>query len=148
MNRILTLAGIIAVTFNIGWSHEAKADLIFCNRSERPIYMALSKKSTANLSPQVVVKGWWYARSGQCQLVYTESLKPQERYGYYAIADNGKKRWGGDRNSSELCIGDDGFDLSMTESNTKNIQCNSPRYPVRFQWLETEGRPSITFDFS
>jgi uncharacterized membrane protein len=147
MKKLLTISGIIVTAVTLGWTSEAKADLVFCNRFDRPIYMSLSQKTTNNRS-RITIKGWWYAKPGQCQSVYLNRLKPEERYGYYAISDDGKKKWSGDANGVESCVNDNGFDTISTDLSGKNSQCTAPNYSVRFKWLDTENQPGISFDFS
>ncbi len=147
MKKLLTISSIIAAAVTIGSASEAKADLVFCNRVDRPIYMALSQKNTNNPA-KTIVKGWWYAKPGQCQSVYLNRLKPEERYGYYAVSEDGKKKWSGDTSSVELCVNDNGFDSISTALSGKTTQCNAPSYPARFKWLDTENQQSISFDFS
>jgi uncharacterized membrane protein len=147
MKKLLTIAGIIATVVTLGWASEAKADLVFCNRIDRPIYMALSQKTTTDRS-KTTIKGWWYAKPGQCQSVYLNRLKLEESYGYYAVSDDGKKKWSGDAKEVELCINDNGFDAVSTEMSGKNSQCTAPNYAVRFKWLDTGNQPAISFDFS
>jgi uncharacterized membrane protein len=143
---LLTISGIMAaITF--GWTPEAKADLIFCNRIDQPIYMALSQQATGNRST-ATIKGWWYAQPGQCQSVYLNQLKPEERYGYFAISADGKRKWNGDANGLESCVNDNGFDLLAPAVGGKTPQCVAPSYPVRFKWMDTENQPNISFDFS
>jgi uncharacterized membrane protein len=147
MKKLLIISGTISAAIALGWTSEAKADLVFCNRIDRPIYMALSQKTTDDRS-KISVKGWWYAKPGQCQIVYLNRLKPGESYGYYAVSDDGKKKWGGNANGVEICVNDNGFDALSTATSDKNSQCTTPNYSVRFKWLDTENQPGISFDFS
>ena len=145
MKKLLTILGIIIVS-PICWGSEAKADLVFCNRFEQPIYMALAQKN-ANNQRGTIVKGWWYANPGQCQTVYPNSLNKGENYGYYAISADGKQNWQNENNSAELCVNDRGFDLMSAALSGKNSQCVAPDYPVKFKWMNTENKQNLTFDF-
>jgi uncharacterized membrane protein len=142
MKRILSILGIISTVWTIGWAADAKAEITLCNRFDRPIYLAFSQKKSDRSQLGVIVKGWWYAKPGQCQTVYTNSLNKGENYGYYAISDDKKRNWSGENNSAEVCISDRGFDLM----NAEKAQCIAPSYPVRFQSIDTKNRKNLTFD--
>jgi uncharacterized membrane protein len=142
MKRILSILGIISTIGTIAWASEAKAEITLCNRFDRPIYMAFSQKKSDRPQMGVIIKGWWYAKPGQCQTVYINSLNRRETYGYYAISDDKKRNWSGDNNSNEICVSDRGFDLM----NAEKSQCVVPNYPVRFQSIDTKDRRNLTFD--
>ena len=146
MKRLLTVLGIISTVGTIGWASEVRAEITFCNRFDRPVYMAFSQKKTDRPQLGVIVKGWWYAKPGQCQTVYSNGLNNRENYSYYAISDDGKQKWQAENNSSEVCISDRGFDLTNAEVSGKQSQCAAPSYPVRFQSIDTKDRQNVTFD--
>ena len=139
--------GVLSMVGAIGWADEAKADLVFCNRIDRPIYMALSQKNPSKPKDGIVVKGWWYANPGQCQRVTSNNLSTGENYGYYAISNDGKQKWSDETNGTEVCIDDKGFDRMSTGSAGKTDRCIAPSYPVRFKWMEPQTKQNLTFDF-
>ena len=146
MKRILSILGIISTVGTICWASDVKAEITLCNRFDRPIYIALSQKKSDQSQLGVIVKGWWYAKPGQCKTVYTNSVNKGENYGYYAISDDKKRNWSRENNSAEVCISDRGFDLMNAELTVKRPQCVAPSYPVRFQSLDPKNRNNLTFD--
>ena len=146
MKRLLTILGILAAATTIGWTSEVKAEITLCNRFDRPIYLAFSQKKSERSQLGIIVKGWWYARPGQCQTVYTNSLNKGENYGYYAISDDKKRNWSGENNTAEVCISDRGFDLMNAELSPKKTHCVTPSYPIRFQSIDTKNLKSVSFD--
>ena len=146
MKRILSILGIISTVGTIGWASDARAEITLCNRFDRPIYLAFSQKKSERSQLGVIVKGWWYAKPGQCQTVYVSSLKKGENYGYYAISDDKQRNWSGEKTSAEVCISDRGFDLMNAELTGKQPQCGASSYPVRFQSIDTKNRNNLTFD--
>lgn len=144
--QLLAVLGLISSAMTIGHTAPAQAEITLCNRFEKPIYMALSQKKADRPQAGTIIKGWWYAKPGQCQTVYANNISNGEEYAYYAISDDKQRSWTGATTTGEVCIRDRGFDLMNAELSPKKPQCVAPSYPIRFQSIDTKNRQSISFD--
>jgi uncharacterized membrane protein len=144
--RLLTVLGLISGAITIGQTPPAQAEITLCNRFDRPIYMALSQKKADRPQAGTIVKGWWYAKPGQCQTVYANNISNGDNYAYYAISADKQRSWTGDSSTAEACIRDRGFDLMNAELSPKQPQCVAPSYPIRFQSIDTKDLKSVNFD--
>ena len=144
--QLLTVLGLISSAITIGQAPPAQAEITLCNRFEKPIFIALSQKRADRTQAGTIVKGWWYAKPGQCQIVYANNVSNGDSYGYYAVSDDKQRSWTGDNSTAETCIRDRGFDLMNAELSPKQPQCVAPSYPIRFQSIDTKDLKSVSFD--
>lgn len=131
-------------------SSQAYSAVTFCNRSDRPIFMALATMNQQRPDWGKTSQGWWYAQSGECKVVYPRSINAWEWYGYYAVSEDNRKVWPappqGDMASNmvQLCATDNHFDMVNTKG---YADCVSPSYPVFFKWF-LMGRTLTNYTFS
>jgi uncharacterized membrane protein len=86
-----------AATMVLGSAEQAEAQLKLCNRTSETVSMALAYDDAG----QVVSKGWFAARPGECSTVVGGSLN--NRYYYVRAEGTGGSSWSGDYT---FCVSD------------------------------------------
>lgn len=119
----------------------ARAEYSFCNKSSYAVFAALGYVEEG----QLVTRGWWRLRAGECRRVLTEKVRPG-RYFVYAEAIPGHKgslrTWSG---KTPLCVQND----SLFTLRDQEVCADDPRRQRDFAAVDVteEDGDSYTTEF-
>jgi len=133
MMRSGSLFLALALVCALGFPEAAKADLKFCNKTDKKVWVAIGYKS----KDEWVSEGWWAIDPGSCKTTYKDSL--EARYYYYYAEDDADGRWSDDHYI--FCTSDKEFTIDGADN------CKSRGYDARgFREIDVGENISKTID--
>ena len=93
LSLLVGIAGGLALT--LGFAQPARADLVFCNRSNENVSISLASRFSSNSWKS---EGWWNLNRGQCQTVWSGNLASHSSYWYYYAIGSQGTMWSGNHN--------------------------------------------------